>query len=260
MKVLVVFFCYLMQTPNLHHLIHNYVVALNDTRLIHQNFASLHVALSGDYHLFETISRLFSVFPRSNITHTHGNSHEYPGIFAAWSLASHYDLVVYFHCKGLTHNTQQISPLFTTVIKPWRKILKIFRTQPHTDRVALLSSPEGYSWCNYWWARSSYLLSSPEPQKKTLYLERWYYEIFLGLRKNQSECALPVVLHHQLYCFATSKNVYSLVGDRVGLSFSAVEAGLVVNALQVERRKRRYSLPSHLTIPQWVIEWLENEG
>lgn len=113
------------------------------------------------------------------------NQFEYRGIHLVWKLAKEHpeDIYLYFHSKGMvnsmsidgnrSHHEQQI---FQEVICPWKKVINIFNTDNSINKIGLAISKEGWAWCNFWWARGTYLAECEEPIVST---NRWYYEDWL---------------------------------------------------------------------------------
>ena len=112
---------------------------------------------------------------------------EFEGINKVWEL-SHYEdekLILYFHGKGLSYLKNSLfyirQPLekfiFKLLIHDWEKNLeKIFRLCS-INKIGILTGGNGWSWFNFWIARSSYL-SKLEKPKMTNYA--CYYEDWLG--------------------------------------------------------------------------------
>ena len=67
--------------------------------------------------------------------------------------------------------------LFNGTIVPWRQVIKAFQGNETVDRIGMFSSPAGWMWFNFWWARASYLQTVVEPVRTT---RRHYYESWLG--------------------------------------------------------------------------------
>ena len=112
---------------------------------------------------------------------------EFEGINKVWEL-SHYaeeKLILYFHGKGLSYLSNPVfyirQPLekfiFKLLIHNWEKNLeKIFRLLS-INKIGILTGGNGWSWFNFWIARTSYL-SKLEKPKMTNYA--CYYEDWLG--------------------------------------------------------------------------------
>lgn len=127
----------------------------------------------------------------------HENCHEYPGILQVYSLAredpskTHY--ILYFHSKGITRfhgiREQTELALHKTVIAPWKRVLEIFTTHPHIDKIGSTASTGGWIWWNYWWARASYLTQVERPAKteRRHYYEDWLCRVFLKPEEHACE-------------------------------------------------------------------------
>jgi hypothetical protein len=202
-RVLVVFFCYLMNTPNVNRLILSYVSELYETRLFtpHVDFV---VVLSGEnFGLFEKIAKMiWRIHPRANITWSHGNEYEYPGIYTIWANSHSYHIVGYSHCRGLTHGKTTTDVVFRVVMKEWRKVFSIFHLNKKVNRIGFVGSTSGYGWYNFWWARAAHFYSSPKPAKG---MERHYYERYLGLREGISFCPPKKSI-----CYGNADDFFSL--------------------------------------------------
>jgi hypothetical protein len=194
---------------------------LREIHLLNQHFVTLIVSLSGTNNLLlsRMQNRLKKIIPNVNITWSEGNLYEYPGIYTLWSKAPYYDIVGYSHCKGVSRKKVETDFSFKAVIHPWEKVFRLFNQFPDIDRVGFLSSEQGWGWYNFWWARSSYIKGSPEPEKAMKY----YYESYLGLRKKTENCTIS----SDGRCYGNSKNFYSLAFDTVGKSVDSMEAAKI---------------------------------
>jgi len=77
-----------------------------------------------------------------------------------------------------------------TVIKPWRRVLEMFRTHPELNKAGYAAAGRGYIWHNFFYTRASYCLRLVEPillspqgisdEKFRVILIRHYFEFWLG--------------------------------------------------------------------------------
>jgi hypothetical protein len=216
-RVLLVFFCFIFNAPNVEKLILSYLKEFKETKLLDQPFVDFIVSLGCESHLVfrkfsQTIRR---VVPTANITWSPGNLHEYPGIYTIWSKAPKYYVIGYSHCRGVTHGRTMTDVVFDVVMKPWEKVLKIFNESSDINRIGFVGSPYGWAWFNFWWARGISLLDNPEPQKT----ERYYYERYLGLRVGPN-CTQWLDKH----CYRKVDNFYSLALGRKNEGLTATQA------------------------------------
>ena len=117
------------------------------------------------------------------------NLFEYHGIKALYdsSVASReHDpdkIFLYFHSRGMyyhgddTKRCQQEKTIFDVVVKPWTKVLEIFRTKPDVNKVCFGCSPSGYGWYNFFWVRGAYLRECSPPVVTS---DRFYYESYIA--------------------------------------------------------------------------------
>ena len=110
---------------------------------------------------------------------------EFAGINKVWELANYEEekLILYFHGKGLSYLENPLfyirQPLekfiFKLLIHNWEKNLeKIYRLHS-INKIGILTGGNGWSWFNFWIARSSYLskLEKPKMTKYACYYEDW---------------------------------------------------------------------------------------
>ena len=145
----------------------------------------IHIVCCDDDKLDMVINFIKDIVSDPIISTSNINQYEYCGIHLVWKLAKEHpeDIYLYFHSKGMvlsrtengerSHHEQQI---FKAVICPWKKVLNIFNDNPNINKVGFAISYEGWCWCNFWWARGTYLSECEEPIIDT---DRWYYEYWL---------------------------------------------------------------------------------
>lgn len=189
--VTIVYFANLYVNPKYGHLlILEQMKDLIKTGLLEH--AILYILISvPSYPYFEHLDKIYNLFDTSFVRHrvifqiNHENCHEYPGIKMIHQLAlenpSHKHYLLYFHSKSISRfkgirDDPVEKALFTTVIKNWKHVLNIFRKYPYIDKIGSTSSPKGFIWWNYWWARASYLQWVESPIKTD---RRYYYEDWL---------------------------------------------------------------------------------
>eukprot|EP01105_Mastigella_eilhardi_P000980 TRINITY_DN1123_c0_g1_i15.p2 TRINITY_DN1123_c0_g1~~TRINITY_DN1123_c0_g1_i15.p2 ORF type:complete len:307 (+),score=94.62 TRINITY_DN1123_c0_g1_i15:260-1180(+) len=125
-----------------------------------------------------------------------GNHYEYPGIRRAFDLAAEGELrgesedeqrrhlVLYHHGKGMfsTKGDQTKGGALLTVtpvvVEGWRGIVQRFANDSAMNKAGYITSPAGFHWYNFWWARASYLRLLEPPQVHDE--DRFYYERWLG--------------------------------------------------------------------------------
>lgn len=121
---------------------------------------------------------------------------EYPGIYSAWeeslSNNSHDRIIVYAHCKGVSHikstNTRNSEELCASeqVLRRLYANLDIINTFPFLTRLGCVAGGGGWMWFNFWMGRSNYISTLEQPLITT---RRHYYEDWLCRRKNPSDIA-----------------------------------------------------------------------
>jgi len=119
---------------------------------------------------------------------------EYPGIRSVWeesqSHNSHDGLVVYAHCKGVSHidetnsrNSEEVCASSLVLGRLYAN-LDILNTFPFLNRLGCVSGGGGWMWFNFWIGRSDYLSKLEKP---VLTSRRHYYEDWLCRREKPSE-------------------------------------------------------------------------
>lgn len=112
---------------------------------------------------------------------------EYEGINKVWELAKNGEenLILYFHGKGISYIANPYlyirQPLerfiFRLLIHNWKKNLeKVFRLDS-INKIGILSGGNGWSWFNFWIAKTGYLSKLEKPKKTS---HACYYEDWLG--------------------------------------------------------------------------------
>jgi len=139
-------------------------------------------------------NKILSIYPNVIIEFNYENEYEYRGILKVWELGqlhkSKNDLILYFHSKGMTHNTHYESnrnDCYNIILKDIGKIKEIFDIFPSIDKVGWFSGGLGWIWYNFWYARGSYINSVEKPIKTQ---RRHYYEDWLcrKISNNDYEC------------------------------------------------------------------------
>lgn len=145
---------------------------------------------------FETISYLYEKIE----FHTE-NKFEYWGMLLIWKLAQesrHYQYLVYFHTKGMTHSERErikIEEILTHYIfHDWKFFIQIFQENSKINKLGLFPAWKvnnqdeivrgGWVWYNFWWARADYIriLEQPKIDPK----HRYYYEEWLSYLKSDN--------------------------------------------------------------------------
>jgi hypothetical protein len=130
-----------------------------------------------------------TIFSQTKITTTNDNQYELPALNLLWHLArepGHKESIfLYFHGKGTSHRESEQSrnfrELFLTrlVVGSWLTSYILFELLKEIEKVGFMSSPGGWLWYNFWWARSSYLRGLSRPQISD---NRHGYESWLGMK------------------------------------------------------------------------------
>ena len=127
------------------------------------------------------------------------NTYEYPGIKKIYDISlEHPDSVcLYTHSKQLGHSnvlknhrghTEMVCTQNT--INHWKKILTLFEESEWIQKICLFPSPQGFSWFNFWWARTNYIAKCNKPSIES---DRYYYERWLGEQgSNTSQDCLSI--------------------------------------------------------------------
>ena len=124
------------------------------------------------------------------------NTYEYPGIKKIYDISKENpdSICLYMHSKQLGHSnvmenhrghTEMVCTQNT--LKPWQKVMEYFRLYSQINKACLFPSEEGFSWFNFWWARTNYIATCNEP---TIEEDRYYYERWLGEQgsKTSKDC------------------------------------------------------------------------
>jgi hypothetical protein len=216
-RILLVFFCYLLNYDNMEILLLRYIKEIQQMKLLEQKNTHLVVSLSGTNITFLKMShKIRQIFPTINITFSEGNSYEYPGIHSVWSRSYYFDIVGYSHCKGISRKRSFTDFAFRTVIFPWKKVVQLFSDYPSIDRVGYIASNGGWAWFNFWWARGVYVMGCPKPRITSKY----YYESYLGLRKDGKNCTKS----EEGDCFTNADNFFSIALGAAGIGVNPSRA------------------------------------
>lgn len=92
-------------------------------------------------------------------------------------------IYLYFHSKGMVyHKKEERSPqewkLMKEMLFKWEQILDVFSSKPNINKVCYGTSPEGWCWFNFFWARGMYIKNHCPPP--AISKDRITYEMYLG--------------------------------------------------------------------------------
>ena len=175
---------------------------------------------------------VLSLYPTVNIECHYENEFEYRGIFKAWELGQFYnktnDIILYFHSKGVTHHKSyeaNRNDNYNIILKDIVKIKEIFSIFPLIDKIGMFSGGCGWIWCNFWYARGSYINRVEKPIKTT---RRHYYEDWLGRKVNIGDQNCNYERDNESYYKSTLENCYGFHTDKItianiGSYFSAAD-------------------------------------
>ena len=166
---------------------------LFSTRILDETHAHLHiemVASPQDFRIHEILKNIFGEKYQSKITTTVHvqNNYEYPGLDRVWRLGQNMskndEIILYFHSKGIswctydeTKNRDALGTyLFDVVIRPWKKIMDIFRDNPGIDKIGHSPSPSGWIWYNFFWIRGTF---AQQLERPIITSRRHYYEDYV---------------------------------------------------------------------------------
>ncbi len=116
------------------------------------------------------------------------NRYEYPGIKKIYDISKENKngVCLYLHSKQLGHSNvlenhrgQTEMVCTQNTLKHWERIINMFENKEHykIQKACLFPSENGFSWFNFWWARTNYIAKCKEP---TIEEDRYYYERWLG--------------------------------------------------------------------------------
>lgn len=201
----IVYFVYINPNSNWESIVYGQLEQLRDIGLL--NFAQLYVHVVCEHiELIKPIMhKINSINSGAIITISLQNQYEYKGIHLVWELANKDPdaIYLYFHSKGMRYNYNSRAlderRIFQEVICPWVKIINIFSSQKHINKIGYGSPYEGYVWFNFWWARGSYLKECVEP---ILTSNRWYYEHWLQMKITNT----PVSSYKECYSLVENTN------------------------------------------------------
>lgn len=115
--------------------------------------------------------------------HYDQHEYEYRGILKVWELGqihhSRNDIILYFHSKGVTRTDKftKVGGEHNAILEDFNRIKEIFSIFPSIDKIGLQAGGNGWIWCNFWFARGSYIVANEKP---ILTKRRHYYEDWLG--------------------------------------------------------------------------------
>lgn len=121
------------------------------------------------------------IYARTNV-----NQYEYPGLKAVWEIAQKEDdsIILYFHTKGISNSSKKRGGssirriMFDTTIRNYDLYLEEFKKNKDLDLGMVFPSEYGFSWYNFFWAKSSYVKNHlPEPKYTS---HRYYWERWIG--------------------------------------------------------------------------------
>lgn len=204
-NIKIVYFAYINPNSNWEKIICGQLEQLRDIGLL--NFAQLYVHIVCEYiELIKPIMhKINNINSEAIITISLKNQYEYKGIHLVWELANKDPdaIYLYFHSKGMSYNnnTRALDErrIYQEVICPWAKIINIFSSQKHINKIGYGSPYEGWVWFNFWWARGSYLKECVEPIVTS---DRWYYERWLHMKAENT----PISLYNECYSLTGNTN------------------------------------------------------
>lgn len=80
------------------------------------------------------------------------------------------------HKAGLVRSPEN-EKLTSIVVRPWRKIVKLFKERPEMTMAGYGIAPPGFVWYNFFWVRASWVRDLVEP---VVTGRRHYYEDWLS--------------------------------------------------------------------------------
>lgn len=132
--------------------------------------------------------KILEIFPDVIIECYYENEFEYRGINKIWELGQIYnkrnDILLYFHSKGITHNTcyeSNKNDIYNIILNDIELIEEIFTIFPTIDKIGYSSGGIGCMWYNFWYVRGSYINNVEKPIKTT---RRHYYEDYISRKVN----------------------------------------------------------------------------
>ena len=194
--------------------------------------ADLYVVVTNHFGV-DGVPEFFESLPISikHIEYCVENKFEYPAIAKLWSVittSDQYKYVGYLHTKGMSaarnKRIKNERVLTYCTFSKWPKVFQIFRDRPNINKVGVFPAledgkPCGGLWFNFWWARTNYIRTLPEPIETE---NRYYYEHWLGISSRKSLDALDC---HSLYTGSATV-------------FTGTEAVINIRAL---RKRMRYN-------------------
>jgi hypothetical protein len=174
--------------------------------------ATVHIVLCGEDSDIALAKELIDETLSSAWIHqSNENKYELPAIHLLWTLANKNpdNLYLYFHTKGVVRGNGYRLPeekkLFSEIIMPWCRIKTLFKDKK-INKIGYASSPSGFFWYNFWWARGDYISKCLEPVESG---QRHFYESWVQYYKG----------------FPTSSiDCYSLADEKLGASYMPGEA------------------------------------
>ena len=161
---------------------------------------------------------IYELFPNVHVECYYENEFEYRGILKVWELGQLYnntnDIILYFHSKGVTHSSSYESHKdddYNIVLKDIDIIKEIFTIFPKIDKVGFLAGGIGWLWCNFWYARGSYIHTVERPIKT---IRRHYYEDWLARTVEDNDTLCDFERCNRTYYKNTLHSCYALSCDR----------------------------------------------
>jgi len=139
------------------------------------------------------------------------NTYEYPGIKKIYDVSKENpdSICLYMHSKQLGHSnvmenhrghTEMVCTQNT--INQWLNVIEWFKIYPEINKICLFPSHEGFSWFNFWWARTNYIIKCNEP---TIEEDRYYYERWLGEQGSKTSSDCLSLFTHNINSFSGSE-------------------------------------------------------
>lgn len=218
-KIKVIYFVFINLKSQWQNIVGGQLKQLIETKLLDIAQLFIHIVCQDDE--FDMVSSFVkNIIQTAIISTSNINQFEYRGIHLVWELATFHpeDIYLYFHSKGMSYNggrTHDEQQIFQEVICPWKKVINIFNSMNHINKIGLTASQEGWLWFNFWWARGTYLAECEEP---IISANRYYYEDWLHRK-------LPNTIP------SSYRECYSLADDSFEMKYHPGEACKKVNSI-----------------------------
>ena len=172
---------------------------------------NLDIVLSGKFiDLVDATIMIETFFKEQSYKHykihtINDNLYEYPGINQLYirSIDNPGALFLYLHSKGMAFHRNEgriINEVKLTpnIVFPWKKIIQVFKTHKHVNKVTIASSDQGWGWYNFFWARGTYLRTCEKP---IISDNRHYYESWVGFTGSNTykDCYNIIEPHKEYY-------------------------------------------------------------